>query len=154
MAHTKSPGKHNWPAGAFVVSNQEITQMATQRPKILYRVVDPQGIYPIQAVEVWVELKNGRASTMWKAGKLALEAMAGCKCSDIDSRVCEETIRSFSIQEMTVNHSLVLKQELQRAQDRLERVLDYLRRNAQYWDDKRGEVEYLREQITRLEAAV
>ena len=48
----------------------------------------------------------------------------------------------------------IIRSELVCVEKRLEGVLAYLKNNAQYWDDKQGEVEFLRQQIERLKSII
>jgi hypothetical protein len=70
------------------------------RPDKHYRVEDPHGVYAITAVEIAVKDEFGPAATEYEARKKAFEAMAGCEFSDVDPKVADEAIASFSCWEI------------------------------------------------------
>jgi hypothetical protein len=59
----------------------------------MYRVVDPQHVYPIRAVEVLAEDGD-------QARQLALEAMMGCPVDDVDETVVRESLAALKVEEM------------------------------------------------------
>ena len=59
----------------------------------MYRVVDPQHIYPIRAVEVLADDAD-------QSRQLALEAMMGCPVDDVDEKVVKESLAALTVEEM------------------------------------------------------
>ena len=57
----------------------------------MYRVVDPNHVYPIYAVEVLAE-------NVTEAKELALTAMMGCPLDDVDATVVEESLARLSVE--------------------------------------------------------
>jgi hypothetical protein len=62
-------------------------------PTKMHRVVDPQHVYPIYAVEVLAEDAD-------EARQLALEAMMGCPVADVDEKVVRESLAALTVEEM------------------------------------------------------
>ena len=62
-------------------------------PAKMYRVVDPQHVYPIYAVEVLAENAD-------QAKQLALEAMMGCPVDDVDEKVVKESLEALKVDEI------------------------------------------------------
>ena len=61
-------------------------------PAKMHRVVDPQHVYPIYAVEVLADDAD-------HAKQLALEAMMGCPVDDVDAKVVQESLASLTVED-------------------------------------------------------
>ena len=78
----------------------------------MHRVVDPQHVHPIYAVEVL-------AGDADHAKKLALEAMMGCPVGDVDEKVVRESLASLTVEEMPqrAGRTAVTFEEFQNAKE-------------------------------------
>ena len=61
--------------------------------QIMYRVTDPQHVYPIHAVEVLAEDEN-------QARTIAAEAMIHADLQDIDAKVAQDLLDSLEVRPM------------------------------------------------------
>ena len=59
----------------------------------MYRIVDPQHVYPIRAVEILADDAD-------QARQLAFEAMMGCPVDDVDETVVRESLAALTVEEM------------------------------------------------------
>jgi hypothetical protein len=80
---------------------------------MIYRVIDPQHVYSIYAVEV-------RADTHLEAKQLALQAMMGCPLVDVDAKVVEDAWTALVCRETESKHQ----------EEALRVVTDYMEKSA------------------------
>ena len=62
-------------------------------PAKMHRVVDPQHVYPIYAVELFADDADD-------AKQIALEAMMGCPVDEVDEKVVQESLASLTVDEI------------------------------------------------------